>query len=98
MQQALKLKQEETFGNKAVSLIRKHIKRLAPSVSVKKGTGTASMWIEISGSADEFGNFTEQEQIALYELGLTTNPKYLSNFLCFDYEQRRHYLKVWGYY
>lgn len=92
-----KLTQEETFGNKAVSLIRQHIKRVAPTLSVKKGTGTAAMWIDVIGSGTEWGQFTEQEQIALYELGINSNPKDLSNCVSFDYERRLHLLKLWGY-
>jgi hypothetical protein len=56
--------------DKQRSTIRKALKKLCPTLSVRKGRGTASSWIEISGSKNEFGDFTEKEKRTLKKFGL----------------------------
>jgi len=53
----------------AIKIIRKALKTLAPTLSVRKGKGTAYTWIEIRGSG-RFGEFTETEKKALEVFGL----------------------------
>ena len=55
--------------DEAIKTIRKAIKSLAPTVSVRRGKGTAYGWIDIDGTADEFGHFTNQEKEGLTEFG-----------------------------
>jgi len=55
--------------DEAVKMIRKAIKSLAPTVSVRRGKGTAYGWIDIDGTADEFGHFTNQEKEGLTKFG-----------------------------
>ena len=55
--------------SQAIKIIRKAIKFLAPTVSVRTGKGTAGGWIDIDGSADEFRHFTEQEKKGLKKFG-----------------------------
>ena len=86
----------EIYSNKTVATIRQHIKRVVPTLSVKKGTGTAGAWIDVSGS-QEYGTFTVNEQIALYELGLHSSPTYLGNQVGISPEERPQLLKLWGY-
>ena len=57
-------------GQQEIDSIRKAIKRVAPTVHVRRGRGTARWWIEVSGSADEWGNFTNREKLQLQELGI----------------------------
>ena len=52
-----------------IKLIRKALKKLAKSLSVRRGRGTAYGWIEIWGSL-EFGEFTEEEREALERFGI----------------------------
>ena len=53
-----------------IKIIRKEIKKVAPKVSVRMGRGTAWGWVDISGSASEWGIFTDEEREALTELGI----------------------------
>lgn len=71
-----------------IGVIRKALKELCPTLSVKRGRGTAYGWIEISGSK-EFGNFTEKEKQALDKFGLN----YGSNFSVISPENREHYVE-----
>jgi len=57
--------------DEAVKMIRKAIKSLAPTVSVRRGKGTAYGWIDIDGTADEFGHFTDQEKVGLIKFGFS---------------------------
>jgi len=71
-----------------IKLIRKALKRLAPTLKVRRGKGTAYSWIEVKGSK-EFGEFTEQEKKALEELGLN----YGGNCALISPENRRFYVE-----
>lgn len=71
-----------------IGVVRKALKTLCPTLSVRKGTGTAYSWIEIGGSG-EFGNFTEQERQALEKFGLG----YGANSTGISGEDRRHYVE-----
>lgn len=55
--------------DEAIKTIRKAIKSLTPTVSVRKGKGTDYGWISISGTLDEFGYFTNQEEEGLIKFG-----------------------------
>jgi len=51
--------------NAAIKIIRARLKKQAPKLSVRKGTGTVSTWIFINGSASKSGAFTEKEKKVL---------------------------------
>lgn len=51
-----------------VAIIRRLIKAKVPTVSVRRGQGTASGWVDIRGSGD-WGNFTDGERAGLKALG-----------------------------
>lgn len=55
--------------DEAIKIIRKAIKFLTPTVSVRRGKGTAYGWIDIDGTADEFRHFTLHEKRGLTEFG-----------------------------
>jgi hypothetical protein len=74
--------------DRQIATIRKALKKLCPTLSVRRGRGTAYGWIEISGSK-EFGNFTEQEKRALDKFGLN----YGSNFSVISPEDRKYYVE-----
>ena len=77
-----------TEYDQEIGAIRTALKRLCPSLSVRRGTGTAYSWIEVSGSG-EFGDFTTEEKIALEKFGLN----YGSNFSVISPENRDYYVK-----
>jgi hypothetical protein len=52
-----------------VGLIRKALKQLIPTLSVRQGRGTAGSWIDIGGSAP-YGHTTPEEQAAVEALGI----------------------------
>jgi hypothetical protein len=52
-----------------IDLIRRALKREAPTLSVRRGRGTACGWVEVWGSGP-FHEFTEGERRALEALGL----------------------------
>ncbi len=58
-----------TEYDEQIKTIRKALKQLCPTFSVRRGRGTAYSWIEIWGSG-EFSEFTEAEKKALTEFGL----------------------------
>ena len=53
---------------------------------------TAYGWVDISGSATEWGNFTEEEKKALRNLGLRPG----GNVVNIDPQGREYYLRLWG--
>ena len=53
-----------------VKAIRNMFKKEAPSLSIRMGKGTARSWIDISGTADEYGSFTSKEANAFKKYGL----------------------------
>jgi hypothetical protein len=75
-----------------IAKIRKLLKMLTPTVSVRNGRGTAWGWVEISGSG-EYGNFTDSEKEGLMKAGLS----YGGNFAVIhpdDREYRIEKLKI----
>jgi len=72
-----------------VKLVRQRIKRECPTLSVRMARGTGYGWVHISGSATEFGNFTDEEKKALERLGL----RYGGNATVISPENRKHYLR-----
>ena len=52
-------------------IIRRHLKSLCKTLSVRLGKGTAYGWIRIRGSGP-CGDFTDTENKILTEIGLTT--------------------------
>jgi len=64
------------------------LKKLAPTLSVRRGRGTAYAWIDIRGSG-EFGEFTEEERKALEKFGLS----YCRNHTNISPDERRYYVE-----
>jgi len=71
-----------------VATIRKALKTLCPSLSVRRDRGTAAMWIDITGSG-KYGEFTEAEKQALEKFGIP----YGANFAGISPEDRRYYVE-----
>jgi len=69
-----------------IKIIRKALKKLAPSLTVRRDRGTAYSWIVIRGSG-RFGAFTETEIQALAAFGLN----YGANSAVISPENRRYY-------
>ena len=86
--QVLKSLRPKNLYDLEVKLIRKALKRLAPTLSVRRGRGTGYAWIDIRGSG-ELGDFTEREKRALEVFGLP----YGSNFASISPEERRYYVE-----
>jgi hypothetical protein len=76
----------EMSYDKKIKIIRKALKSLCKTLSVKRGGGTAYPWVEISGSL-EFGEFTEEEKRALEVFGLN----YGGNLALISPENRDYY-------
>ena len=64
-----KIHKTVTEYDQQIGVIRKALKKLCPTLSVRRGSGTAYGWIDILGSG-EFNNFTDQEKQALDKFGL----------------------------
>jgi hypothetical protein len=64
------------------------LKKICPTLSVRRGSGTAYGWIDVSGSG-EFGNFTDEEKKALDKFGLN----YGANFAVISPENRKYYVE-----
>jgi len=75
--------------NEANALIRDHIKAACPTVSIRKGTGTARGWLDVSGSKDEYGNFTDQEKKQLEALGISAS----GNVHPMDFDEKAHFIE-----
>ena len=71
-----------------ISVIRRALKKLCPTLSVTKGRGTGYSWIDIRGSG-KGGEFTEQEKQALDKFGLG----YGANFSVISPENRKYYVE-----
>jgi len=71
-----------------ISVIRRALKKLCPTLSVAKGRGTGYSWIDIRGSG-KGGEFTEQEKQALDKFGLG----YGANFSVISPENRKYYVE-----
>lgn len=52
-----------------ITIIRKALRKLAPGVSVRRGRGTATCWIEVWGSG-EYRYFTPAQLAGLNRIGL----------------------------
>lgn len=70
-----------------IKLLRKWIKKVAPTVSVRMGRGTAWGWVEISGSGYG-GKFTDKEKKDLDSLGFS----YGGNFSVISPDEVEYYL------
>ena len=71
-----------------IGVIRKALKGLAPTLSVRRDRGTAYSWIKIRGSL-EFGEFTDEEKRALEKFGLN----YGGNCALISPNARRYYVE-----
>jgi len=78
-----------TEYDQQIGVIRKALKELCPTLSVRRGSGTAYGWIDILGSG-EFHNFTEQEKKALDKFGLN----YGGNAAVISPESRAYWVEV----
>ena len=70
-----------------IGVIRKALKNLCPTLSIRRGSGTAYGWIDVWGSGDEFRNFTDEEKRALEKFGLN----YGGNCAVISPEDRKYY-------
>ena len=77
-----------TEYDKQIKTIRRALKSLCPTLSVRRGRGTAYSWIDIWGSG-EFGEFTDQERKALEKFGLN----YGGNCALISPESRNYYVE-----
>ncbi|MFH2109988.1 MAG: hypothetical protein ABIJ47_01885 [Candidatus Bathyarchaeota archaeon] len=75
--------------NEANALIRDSIKAACPTVSIRRGRGTAAGWLDISGSKDEYGNFTDAEKQQLATLGITAS----SNSHGMDFDDKVRFIE-----
>jgi len=73
--------------------VRKIIKSRCPTVSVKMGLGTARNFVDIMGSADEFGRFTAAEKKCLKSFGIDTG---LGGGAVMNWRDRERFLKKYG--
>lgn len=87
---AAREKHPKTEYDIQIEAIRKALKKLCPTLSVKRGRGTGYSWIDIHGSKDEFGHFTDDENKALETLGVRGVG---SNCALISPEDRRYYYK-----
>jgi len=78
----------ESIYDAEIKLIRKALKALAPTLSIRRGRGMAYSWIEVKGSG-RWGEFTEDEKGALETFGL----RYGSNHAVISPEDRRFYVE-----
>ena len=78
-----------TEYDQQIDLIRRAVKKLCPTLSVRRGSGSAYSWIEISGSKDQFHNFTDEENKALKDFGMTPG----GNFADISPEDRKFYVE-----
>ena len=72
-----------------IKTIRKALKLLAPSLSVRRGRGTGYDWIEIKGSK-EWGEFTDEERESLIKVGLRPG----ANFAVISPDSRRYWVET----
>lgn len=75
-------------AKEAIKIVRKALKELSPTLSVRMARGTGYGWIDISGSG-EYGDFTESEREAVKSFGL--NPG--GNFANISPESRNYYVE-----
>jgi hypothetical protein len=77
-----------TEYDRQIGTIRKALKKLCSTLSVRKGRGTGYTWIGISGSG-QYGRFTEKENETLRKFGLTPGGNYAN----ISPEDREYYVK-----
>ncbi len=75
------------------SKVRKILKARCPTISVRMGLGTARNFIDILGSLDEFGRFTEDEKSCLKSFGIETG---LGGGVVMDWRDRARFLEKYG--
>jgi len=72
-------------------IIRQALRKLVPGkISVRKGQGTASAWIGITGPG-EFGNFDQDQIAVLVDLGLLHSHTVNTNYAQIDPESRQYW-------
>jgi len=76
--------------NEINKLIRDYVKKTCPTVKVRKGRGTAGEWLDITGSKDKYGAFTEEEKRQLKSLGIDVAK---SNLYTMNHEDKLRFLK-----
>jgi len=76
--------------NELNKLIRQTIKEACPTVKVRKARGTAGEWLDIIGSKDKYGHFTEEEKKRLRALGI---PIGKVNSYPMNHEDKLEFLK-----
>ncbi len=70
--------------------VRKILKARCPTLSVRMGLGTARNFIDILGSLDEFGRFTEDEKNCLKSFGIETG---LGGGIVMNWQDREQFLQ-----
>ena len=68
-------------------IFQRYFKSLSPKLHVRKD----GAWIEVSGSANENGTFTDSEKAVLKERGYNAG----SNFLAFNYQDQTDFIYHW---
>ena len=81
-------KRKPTEFDQQIGIIRNALKKLCPSLSVRKERGTGYGWIVIRGSG-KWGDFTEAEKKALERFGLPHG----ANSAGISPESRKYYVK-----
>ena len=81
-------KRKPTEFDRQIGIIRKALKKLCPSLSVRRERGTGYGWIDIRGSG-KWGDFTEAEKKALERFGLPHG----ANSAGISPESRKYYVK-----
>lgn len=72
-------------------IIRQSLRKLVPGkISVRKGRGTASAWIAITGPG-EFGNFEPNQIAVLVELGLLHSRTVNTNYAQIAPDSRKYW-------
>lgn len=77
-----------TEYDRQIKTIRRALKKLCSTLSVRRGRGTAYAWVEIGGSG-EFSEFTQEEKQALEKFGLN----YGGNCAVISPEERKFWVK-----
>lgn len=62
----------EMSSTEQAALLRKGLKKICPTLSVRRGRGTAHSWLDLGGSAP-YGHMTPAEQAAVEAVGIVGN-------------------------